>query len=247
MEKVIDLTMPIQEGMAQHPAHGRTPLFMSGTRNHELDKGLGITNPYDSEDVTTFQNENIIVCGHTGTHMDSCYHFDPESSRTIEKMPIQCGFGPAIWLDVSKNFGANVGVTAKNLQDAEEKSGARIQAGDIVLIHTGWSSVKNVHKYSLEFMGLNKDAADWLREKKVKTVGIDTPNADVPSAADFPAHINFLRPRSLGLDENDYIAIIENVVNIDRIPKHRFIFSGAPIPYVGQTGGQVRALAYIEN
>src|SRR5699024_3483241 len=80
-----------QEGMAQHPAHGRTPLFMSGTRNHELDKGLEIINPYDDSDVTSFENENIIVCGHTGTHMDSCYHFDPESELTIEKMPIDCG------------------------------------------------------------------------------------------------------------------------------------------------------------
>src|SRR5699024_3636952 len=93
MAKIIDLTLAIQEVMAQHPAHGRTPLFMSSTRNHELDKGLEIINPYDDSDVTSFENENIIVCGHTGTHMDSCYHFDPESELTIEKMPIDCGFG----------------------------------------------------------------------------------------------------------------------------------------------------------
>jgi len=162
-------------------------------------------------------------------------------------MPIDCGFGPAIWLDVSGNFGSSIGITAKNLQDAESKSGASIQANDIVLIYTGWSTIKDPKKYSFEFMGLTKDASEWLREKSVKTVGIDTPNVDVPSAVDFPVHINFLRPRSLGLNNNDYIAIIENLVNINHIPRPRFLFFGAPIPYVGQTGGQIRALAYIES
>ncbi len=33
--KIIDLTMPIFEGMPQHSAHGKTPFFLPGTRNHE--------------------------------------------------------------------------------------------------------------------------------------------------------------------------------------------------------------------
>lgn len=247
VKQIIDLTMPIEEGMGQHPAHGRTPLFLSGTRNHEGDQEKEIINPYDDSDFTTFENEHIIVCGHTGTHMDSPYHFDPESDVTVEKIPVEYGFGPAIWLDVSHRFGVNVGITAKDLQEAEEKSGASIQPGDIVLIHTGWSTVKDTDKYSLESMGLTKDAAEWLREMKVKTVGLDSPNLDVPTDHSMPAHINFLRPRSLGLGTDDYITVIENVINIDQIPKARFLFSGAPIPYVGQTGGQLRALAYIED
>lgn len=247
MTKIIDLTMGIYEGMPQHPAHGRTPLFLSGTRNHEAYKDFKRVNLYDESDFVSFENEQIVICGHTGTHMDSCYHGDPDSEYTIEKMPIECGYGNAIWLDVSNCYAPKGVVTAKDLREAEVKTGTKIQSQDIVLIFTGWSAnVNDPNKYALQHMGLSRDAGEWLREKKVKTVGIDNCNVDICGEVALPVHMNFLRPRSLGLPNDDFIAIIENLVNINKIPKPRFTFSGAPIPYIGKTGGQVRALAILD-
>ncbi|RFU65170.1 cyclase family protein [Peribacillus glennii] len=246
MAKLIDLTMPIYEGMPQHPAHGNTPHFMSGTRSHDAWRNFNRRNHYDESDLVSFENENIIICGHTGTHMDACFHGDPSSDYSIDKMPVECGFGDAVWLDVSFRYGPKAEVTAKDLKDAEEKSGTTIRPGDIVLIHTGWSTIKDPVKYAFDHMGLSIEAGEWLREKKVKTVGIDNCNVDTAGALNLPVHMNFLRPRSLGLANDDFIAIIENLVNIDRIPKSRFLFSGAPIPYLGGTGGQVRALGFVE-
>ncbi|MED1824888.1 cyclase family protein [Brevibacillus agri] len=246
MTKIIDLTMPIYEGMPQHPSHGRTPYFLSGTRSHEVWRSFDRKNHYDHTDLVSFQNENIIICGHTGTHMDSCFHGDPQSEYTIDKMPIECGFGEAVWLDVSHRFGPKARITAKDLREAEERSGTSIRPGDIVLIFTGWSTVNDPAKYSFEHMGLTTDAGEWLREKRVKTVGIDNCNVDAPGELTLPVHMNFLRPRSLGLKNDDFIAIIENLVNINQIPKSRFLFSGVPIPYLGGTGGQVRALAIVQ-
>lgn len=247
MVQIIDLTMGIHEGMAQHPAHGRTPLFLSGTRNHEHYRDFKRINPYDEHDFVTFENEQIVICGHTGTHMDSCYHGDPESEYTIDKMPVENGYGNAIWLDVSFKYGPNAVITATDLQEAERRTGTKILPGDIVLIHTGWSiHINDPQKYALEHMGLSRDAGEWLREKQVKTVGIDNCNIDAAGDLQLPVHMNFLRPRSLGLSNDDFIAIIENLVNINKIPKARFTFSGAPIPYIGKTGGQIRALAIVE-
>jgi kynurenine formamidase len=245
MKKLIDLTMPIYEGMPQHPSHGRTPLFLSGTRSHETWRAFNRKNYYDETDLVSFQNENIVICGHTGTHMDSCFHGDPESEYTIDQMPLECGFGEAVWLDVSHRFGPHGRVNAKDLKEAEERSGTSILPGDIVLIFTGWSTVNDPVKYSFEHMGLTTDAGEWLREKKVRTVGIDTCNVDASGELTLPVHMNFLRPRSLGLPKDDFIAIIENLVNIQNIPRSRFLFSGAPIPYLGGTGGQIRAMAII--
>lgn len=239
--------MGIYEGMRQHPAHGRTPLFLSGTRNHEAYRDFNRINEYDDHDFVTFENEQIIICGHTGTHMDSCYHGDPESDYTIDKMPIECGYGNAIWLDVSERFGPKAIITAKDLKDAEFRTGSKIQPGDIVLIFTGWSTVMDPMKYAFEHMGLSRDAGEWLREKKIKTVGIDNCNVDGCGILSMPVHMNFLRPRSLGLPGDDFIAIIENMVNINKIPRSRFTFSGVPIPYIGKTGGQVRALAIVDQ
>lgn len=58
--------------------------------------------------------------------------------------------------------------------------------------------------------------------------------------------MNFLRPRSLGLDESDCILIYENLVSIDRIPRRRFTFIGLPIPFRRATGSPVRAVAVCE-
>ncbi|MDR7313892.1 cyclase family protein [Brevibacillus nitrificans] len=246
MNKIIDLTMPIYEGMPQHPSHGRTPMFLTGTRTHDVWRSFSRKNYYNENDLVSFQNENIIVCGHTGTHMDSCFHGDPESPYTIDKMPIECGFGDAIWLDVSHRFGPKARITAKDLKEAEAKTGTSVRKGDIVLIFTGWSAIQDPASYALDHMGLSIDAGEWLREKQVKTVGIDTCNVDAPGELTLPVHMNFLRPRCLGLGNDAFIAIIENLVNINRIPKSRFLFSGAPIPYLGGTGGQVRALAIVD-
>lgn len=246
MQEIVDLTMGIYEGMRQAESHGRSPLFLSGTLSHESWKKYNRVNMYNDADLVSFENEQIVICGHTGTHMDSCFHADPHSEYTIDKMPVECGFGPAMWLDVSHRCGPSAVITAKDLREAEARSGTAIMPNDIVLIYTGWSTVNDPKPYALQHMGISKDAGEWLRERKVKTVGIDTCNIDVRGELTLPVHMNFLRPRSLGLPDHDFIAIIENLVNINKIPKSRFTFYGAPIPYVGKTGGQVRALAIID-
>jgi kynurenine formamidase len=53
--------------------------------------------------------------------------------------------------------------------------------------------------------------------------------------------MNFLKPNSVGADEP--VAIIENLVGIDRIPTKRFRFRGLPLPFAGLTGSPLRAVA----
>jgi kynurenine formamidase len=248
LHSVIDLTMVLSEGMAQHPAHGRTPVFLSGTRTHQTWKRFKVNNVYNADDLVSFQNEQIIICGHTGTHMDACFHCDPDSQLTIEKMPLEYGFGSAVWLDVSHRFGPKGVIKPEDLMLAEERANTTINAGDIVLIHTGWSAIalSDPEKFSLEFMGLSRETGEWLRNQGVKTVGIDSISVDACEDPRHPVHMNFLRPGSLGLQDQDFIGIIENLTNINQIPKHRFLFVGVPVPYQGATAAQIRALAVIE-
>ena len=56
---LVDLTMTLREGMASHPLHGRTPLFLSGTLAHErLYPGMDRKNPYDGSPIS-FANANV--------------------------------------------------------------------------------------------------------------------------------------------------------------------------------------------
>ncbi|WP_029429935.1 cyclase family protein [Blastococcus sp. URHD0036] len=240
-----DLTLVLREGMIGHPAHGRTPVRLAGTLDHAMYRHMDRRNPYDGERLS-FANEQWVLNGNTGTHMDSVWHADPTSEFTADRMPVERGYGPAIWLDCSAVKGPGAEVTPDVLEEAEHRAGTVVEPGDIVLVHTGWS--ENVDSdpdaYLTRHMGLTRAAGEWLRGRGVTTVGID--NATVETVAgdlQAPVHMNFLRPRSLGLHAGDFIAIIENLVHIDRIPSPRFTFVGMPLPFEGGSGSPIRAVA----
>jgi kynurenine formamidase len=240
--------MVLREGMIGHPANGRTPVRLSGSLSHSMYQQLDRRSPYDNERLS-FGNEQWLLNGNTGTHMDSVWHADPDSEFSAEKMPIECGFGPAIWLDCSFIMAPGAVIEPETLETAEREAGSSIQRGDIVLIYTGWS--KNIDSdpdsYIDEHMGLSKTAGEFLRGRGAKTVGIDLATVEtLAGGRTCPVHMNFLRPKSLGLNADDFIAIIENVVNINAIPQHRFTFVGLPLPFEGGSGSPIRAIAICE-
>ncbi len=242
---VTDLTHVIREGMAGHPTHGRTPVKIIGSLNHWGYLHTERRNDYDGKRVS-FQNEQWVMNGNTGTHMDAPWHASPDTEFTAERIPLEYGFGTAVWLDCGAWVGPRSEITPELLERAEAASGETVGQGDIVLVHTGWSrySESDPEKYLTEHPGLNKEAGEWLRARGIRTLGVDlsTPES-VAGALTAPIHTNFLRPESLGLDTSDFIGIIENLRGIDRIPAHRFEFVGVPLPLEGSSASPIRALA----
>lgn len=223
-------------------------MFLSGTLKHNrLYPSTNRRNPYDGSGVS-FENAGVLLCDHTGTHMDAPLHADPNGS-SIDQLPLEYGLGSAVWLDVSFRFGDGNEITAKDLVDAERSADTKVQRGDIVLIWTGWSTVlPDTDRYLYKHMGLTRDAAEWLRERGARTVGVDLSTPETLRGAESGAvHMNFLKPTSLGLSAKDVILIVENLVNIRMIPKHRFYFQGVPLPLQGLTGSPVRALAILQD
>lgn len=242
---VTDLTHVIREGMAGHPTHGRTPVKLIGSLNHWSYLHTERRNAYNGERVS-FQNEQWVMNGNTGTHMDAPWHANPDTKYSAEKIPIEYGFGAGLWLDCSASFGPAAEITPEALEAAEIAAGETVSPGDILLLHTGWSQFadSDPEMYLNQHMGLTKAAGEWLRARQVRTVGIDCSTVEtVAGARTSPVHTNFLRPEALGLAPDDFIAIIENVVNIDQIPAHRFEFVGLPLPLEGSSASPIRALA----
>lgn len=241
--RITDLTLPLIEGMHSHPGHGRSPLVLPGTVSHGITAQRGISTPYGTGYVSV-ANEYVILSGHTGTHVDAPYHVDYSSSVTAEKVPAERAAGPGIWLDVS-DIGPRGRIDVERLVEAEQESGEEIQADDIVLLHTGWldANPDDPKRWVDDSPGLTKEAGEWLRDRRIKAVGVDLVSPDLRDALDLPVHCNFLRPSSLGLDPDDYILIIEGLTNIRSIPLRRFIFFGLPLPLIGATGSPIRAIA----
>lgn len=244
-ETLTDLTHVIREGMAGHPTHGRTPVRIAGSLNHWGYAHTERLNDYDGKRVS-FQNEQWIMNGNTGTHMDAPWHASPDTEFTAERIPIEYGYGTAVWLDCSAKCQPYAQITPDDLERAEAASGETVSAGDIVLVHTGWSQLADSDqaRYLTEHPGLTKAAGEWLRDRGIRTLGVDlaTPET-IEGARSAPIHTNFLRPESLGLTTRDFIGIIENLVNIASIPAHRFTFMGVPLPLAGSSASPIRALA----
>lgn len=248
MSRIIDLTMRIEEGMPGLPSHGRTPVLLSGTLNHWEYKNQSRFSPYGGE-LVSFENEQWVLNGHTGTHMDAVFHANPASEFTIDTMPLERCIGSAILLDCAFAKSPQGEITSDILAEAEQRSADVVGRGDIVVVNTGCGrDLTSPQAYLDDHMGLTQEAGEWLRAIGIRALAIDSPSPEtVGNALTAPVHMNFLRPESLGLAEDAYIPIIENVCNLDSIPVSRFQFIALPLPLRGGSGSPVRAVALVDQ
>lgn len=238
MTRVIDLTWPLYEGMPNHPAHPVAPKLLSGTMSHTGTALWMAKSPRYGQ--VSFASEQFLLAGHVGTHLDAPYHGNPEGP-TVDAVDLRHVCGEAVWLDVSAAFGPRALVTSAHLEQALAAAG--VPLAPIVLLYTGWSRARDdPRRYFRDSMGLSEDGAVWLRAHGTLTVGVDAPSVDPGGSAEVPAHMNFFRPRP----GEPYIWVIESLIRVEEIPRHRFHFVGAPLPLKGASGSPIRALALVD-
>ena len=106
----------------------------------------------------------ISVGTHVGTHIDAPKHM-LEGGASLEQTPIEQFVGRGCFVDVAGgNFDA-----VKN---------ADIQAGDIVLLHTGMSNKYHEAVYFEDYPTMTDEIANYFVGKKIKTVGVDACSVD---------------------------------------------------------------------
>ena len=129
-------------------------------------------------------SQKLIMNMHCGTHMNAPIHL-VQKAAYVGDIPLDRFFGSGVILSIPK--GKWELVTAQDL----EKATPKVCKGDIVLIVTGWHKKhSDSQEYFGEAPGLSEDAAQWLIDKGVNLVGVDTPAVDHPMAT------------SLGLQRN---------------------------------------------
>ncbi len=187
---------------------------------------------------------------HGGTHFDAPLHF-ARGGRSVETIPADELTGSAVVIDVSDSSSANRDyiITSQDFQKWEERYG-EIPEGAIVLLKTGYgkywgdklmytgtekSGTEGVAE--LHFPGLGEEAANWLiKERLVKSVGIDTPSIDHGQSKDFLAH----RVLCAG-----NITVYENIANLELLPALGSYIVAAPMKIKGGSGSPLRLLAWI--
>jgi kynurenine formamidase len=208
-----------------------------------------------AEDVWSF-------AAHTGTHIDALSHawYDDQLYNGYPSTGVRSTSGAqhcgaeqlrpivtrGLLLDVAALSEAPMGpgdaVTAELLAAAAAAADVRPEAGDAVLIRTGWLGLagRDPARYFAGEPGLDLTAAAWLADADVAIVGSDNFAVEVqPSAPDtmFPVHQLLIRDQGIPLIEG----MVLDVLAARGVAQ--FCFVAAPLPLVGGTASPVCPLA----
>ncbi len=211
--KPVDLTLTISQDLPMFPGSPK-PHFISWSKIKSDGYNL----------------ELLFLSSHTGTHIDAPFHFI-EKGRKIHEILLARFVSNAILIHIQK--GANQLITRSDIIKFEKKA-ARIKNNSTVVFSTGWQ--KNLQKqyYFKKNPGLSISAARYLVSKKINLVGIDSPSIDKGNDTKFSVHQIFSK---------NNVLILENLCNLEKIPKDHFKLIVLPLKLKDATGSPVRAIA----
>ena len=264
--KVLDAVKSIKDGKVYKI--GRVyeqgmPLF--GARAFSLRiPGSPTGGPFGTNRLVYHDEYLATEIGQTGTQFDGLGHIgigdlfyngnnraDFSRPDGLEKLGIE-NVGPIVTRGVLVDVAAFKGVarleggyeiTLADLRGALERQRMEVRSGDVIIVHTGWSSLWKVDNaaFGATSPGIGLEAARWLVEREVVIVGSDTwsmevvpnPNANLA----FPVH-QLLIPRN-------GIYIFENLLTeeLARDRVYEFAFFFAPLKLKGATGSPANPLA----
>jgi arylformamidase len=223
--KIIDLTVPLYDGLQSFPGHPKVTVLDFVTHSFSAPRYIPPCRGYASK--------LIMMSDHGGTHLDAPFHFF-EDGPTIDEVPLEKTLGDAVFIDLSDKKHDRA-ITASMLEKKLKKDQSEVREDDIVLIRA-WDGEWNGPGFH-SAAGLGISAAKWLTKHKVKAVGVDLSNADTTGDMSRPSHMQLL---------GSGIGIMENLVNMDKLSKKRFFFAGIPLRIKGLSGSPIRAIAIEE-
>lgn len=223
---LIDLSQTLEEHMPHFPSHSKFFHNLWGSYWH-------------GNRSLSYQ---LVMNEHNGTHVDAPAHFisdaKPQAHVTIEQVSFTRLMGRGVRLDC-RNFKAGDYVS-KSFVAAWEAQHGSLKAGDVVLFDFGWAARWGIRPHDQQYLenwpGVGMDAAEYLIEKSVDALGVDTLSPDPPEALqENPIHPVVLEKQ---------ILIIENLCNIDLLPDF-FVFLALPLKIKAGSGSPIRAVALV--
>ena len=244
-----------------HVMNDKMPLF--GTRRFDVHVKRTFMNDFSNRRGS---NEELVVSeiGQVGTQFDGFAHQSHEDSHYncfktgaistrggftklgIEKVGTLMTRG--VLIDIAALKGVDTlpdtyEITAKDLQDALARQRITLQAGDAVLINTGWNKLwaKDNARYVKSCPGIGVGAAEWLAKQDPMLVGADNWPVEVAPNPDpklsLPVHQVLLVVNGIHLLEN---------LKLDELAAkqiYEFAFVMQPMKAQGFTGSTVAPVA----
>jgi kynurenine formamidase len=117
---------------------------------------------------------------HVGTHLDGPLHFDT-AGRDVASLELTKLCAPGVVVDLSDQA-EDFGIYTP--EDIERR--VTVKEGDVLIINTGYhiygwdSPTADERRYMLRHPGPSLDFIQWVRDKKIRWIGVDCGSADHP-------------------------------------------------------------------
>jgi kynurenine formamidase len=198
---------------------------------------LEVKKDYDDD----FRVQQIKMHAGVGTHMDAPSHRF-QKGCSMADIPLKQLIVPVCVIDVRAKAHADYKVTPQDLRQYEARFGP-IAANSLVIAFTGWSrfwgdskAYRNVDEEGqMHFPAISSEAADYLLQKDVVGIGIDTLSPDALDP-EFPVH-------QILLGHGKYI--IENVADCSQMPAQGAYCIALPLRMEGATESPIRLVGII--
>lgn len=216
--RVVDLTLPIHDGMSTYPAvyHPRVRV-----------RQLGFIDQVGRE------SRELTLGTHSGTHVDAASHFI-QGGRTIDQIDLADLVGSAR-LIVFPERSPGSGIGADELRD--QLGPHRV---DRIVMRTDWSRKWGSDRYYLDYPYLTADACSLLLEIGVRVLASDTPSVDDPRQSgpscspDSPNHKVLLESG---------VSLVEYLTGLDNLRTRQFALVAAPLRIQAGDGAPARVFA----
>lgn len=258
--RAYDLGRPFFSGMPQSPNH---PKYV-----HTLPRRHG---DMVRSDGGSAANDLLVTGSHVGTHIDALAHVSQDGllygGENAVDSCINGGYqthgvhtiapmiGRGVLLDIPRALGLDVcepgyEITPADLDAAVAHQALTINAGDVVLIRSGWGRrfAEGTESYlgaTSGVPGVGEAGAKWLAARHITAVGADTIAFERLSPGSghslLPAH------RVLLVESGIYIIEALDLEEIADAEIAEFTLILIPLKLVGATGSPVRPLAVVSD
>ncbi len=215
--KIVDLSLPIEEGMMTFPTHWHPVVEVTILGRHGIEGR---------------ETRKIVLGTHVGTHADAPRHFIANGA-TIDEVLLDVLIGPATIAD----FTGCGPLHEIDVADLKQRLGDNPPTR--LILRTGWTEYFGDMKFYNEYPFLAETAAQWLAEKGVRLIAMDTPSPDNPahsrgSQKDSPNHKVLLGAG---------IVLVEYVANLKALAGTEVDLIVMPLKLKGCDGSPARCVA----
>jgi kynurenine formamidase len=125
-------------------------------------------------------HQRITTQLHIGTHIDAPLHWR-EEGMDIASIPLERLYGPVVVADISDLVSDFYIIQPEDIEKRVD-----VKPGDVLVIYTGYNrfysggSEPDLIRYFFKRPGGDGRLADWLVEKKIRWLGVDSSSPDHP-------------------------------------------------------------------